>query len=276
MDLKLEGTVAIVTGASRGLGAAAAEALVAEGAHVVAAARSQDALDELAGRSGGRIHAVRCDMHDREEVAGLADVAVDRFGRLDCVVNNAGIAPAGTFLDQDPAVLADVVAVNVLAPAVLAQAAGRHFVAEGVAGSIINIGSTSSLKGKPLLAAYSASKGALARFTEALAAEWARYGIRVNMIAPVRLRHRGAGAGPGRREDAGRAPAEDTDAPHGRPRRVGTPGLLPGVATVGVRHRLLFRHRRRRGGQALSRRTRWGVRGGRSVRTASRSSEEVP
>ncbi len=184
MDLQLDGTVAIVTGASRGLGAAAATALVAEGARVVAAARSQDALDELARRSGGRICAVRCDMHDRDEVAGLVDAAVDRFGRLDCVVNNAGIAPAGTFLDQDPAVLADVVGVNVLAPAILSQAAGRHFVAEGTAGSIINVGSTSSLKGKPLLAAYSASKGALARFTEALAAEWARHNIRVNMIAP--------------------------------------------------------------------------------------------
>lgn len=184
MDLRLDGSVAIVTGASRGLGAAAAEALAAEGVRVVAAARSRDALDDLAGRSDGRIHAVRCDMRDRDEVAGLTDVAVDRFGRLDCVVNNAGIAPAGTFLDQDPAVLSDVVAVNVLAPAILSQAAGRHFVAGGVGGSIINIGSTSSLKGKPLLAAYSASKGALVRFTEALAAEWARYRIRVNMIAP--------------------------------------------------------------------------------------------
>lgn len=184
MDLQLEGTVAIVTGASRGLGAAAAEALVAEGVRVVAAARSQGALEDLAGRSGGRIHAARCDMHDHQELAGLVDVAVDRFGRLDCVVNNAGIAPAGTFLDQDPAVLSDVVAVNVLAPAVLSQAAGRHFVAAEVPGSIINVGSTSSLKGKPLLAAYSASKGALARFTEALAAEWARHDIRVNMIAP--------------------------------------------------------------------------------------------
>lgn len=184
MDLQLEGTVAIVTGASRGLGAAAALALAAEGAGVVAAARSRDALDRLAGRSDGRIHAVRCDMRHQDEVAGLTDVAVDRFGRLDCVVNNAGIAPAGTFLDQDPAVLSDTVAVNVLAPAILSQAAGRCFVAGGVGGSIINIGSTSSLKGKPLLAAYSASKGALVRFTEALAAEWARHRIRVNMIAP--------------------------------------------------------------------------------------------
>ena len=184
MDLQLEGTVAIVTGASRGLGASATEALVAEGVRVVAAARSLEALEELAGRSAGRICAVRCDMRDRDEVAGLADVAVDRFGRLDCVVNNAGIAPAGTFLEQDPAVLSDVVAVNLLAPAILAQAAGRRFVADGTAGSIINVGSTSSLKGKPLLAAYSASKGALVRLTEALAAEWARHDIRVNMIAP--------------------------------------------------------------------------------------------
>ena len=184
MDLQLEGSVAIVTGASRGLGRAAAGALVAEGARVVAAARSAGALDELAEGAGGSIHPVRCDMGDAGAVAELVDVAVERFGRLDCVVNNAGIAPAGAFLDQDPAVLSDVVAVNVLAPAILSQAAGRHFVQAGVAGSIINIGSTSSLKGKPLLAAYSASKGALVRLTEALAGEWARHDIRVNMIAP--------------------------------------------------------------------------------------------
>ena len=184
MDLQLEGSVAIVTGASRGLGRAAAGALVAEGARVVAAARSAGALDELAEEAGGSIHPVRCDMGDAGAVAELVDVAVERFGRLDCVVNNAGIAPAGAFLEQDPAVLSDVVAVNVLAPAILSQAAGRHFVQAGVAGSIINIGSTSSLKGKPLLAAYSASKGALVRLTEALAGEWARHDIRVNMIAP--------------------------------------------------------------------------------------------
>ena len=184
MDLQLEGSVAIVTGASRGLGRAAAGALVAEGARVVAAARSAGALDELADGAGGSIHPVRCDMGDAGAVAELVDVAVERFGRLDCVVNNAGIAPAGSFLEQDPAVLSDVVAVNVLAPAILSQAAGRHFVRAGVAGSIINIGSTSSLKGKPLLVAYSASKGALVRLTEALAGEWARHNIRVNMIAP--------------------------------------------------------------------------------------------
>ncbi len=184
MDLQLTGSVAIVTGASRGLGAAAALALAAEGVQVVAAARSEDALADLAEGSGGRIAPVRCDMHRSDEVAGLVDVALERFGRLDCVVNNAGIAPAGSFLEQDIGVLSDVLAVNLLAPAVLAQAAGRHFTAEARSGSIINVGSTSSLKGKPLLAAYSASKGGLARLTEALAAEWARHDIRVNLIAP--------------------------------------------------------------------------------------------
>lgn len=184
MDLQLTDTVAIVTGASRGLGRAAALALAAEGAGVLAAARTVEALETLADGSDGRIHPVRCDMRDPAQVAGLAEAALERFGRLDSVVNNAGIAPAGTFLEQDLEVLAEVIAVNVTGPAVLAQAAARHFTADGTAGSIINVGSTSSLKGKPLLAAYSASKGALVRLTEALAAEWARHDIRVNMIAP--------------------------------------------------------------------------------------------
>ncbi|MDE0195818.1 MAG: glucose 1-dehydrogenase [bacterium] len=184
MDLQLTDTVAVVTGASRGLGRAAAEALAAEGAVGVGAAPSPGAQEEQAAGAGGRIHPVRCDMRDAAAVAGLTEAALERFGRLDCVVNNAGIAPAGAFLDQDLEVLATVVAVNVTAPAVLSQAAARCFVASGRGGSILNIGSTSSLKGKPLLAAYSASKGALARLTEALAAEWARHGIRVNMVAP--------------------------------------------------------------------------------------------
>ncbi len=186
MDLRLEGTVAIVTGASRGLGEAAVEALVAEGASVVAAARTIADLERVAATSSApdRIHTVACDMLDRDAVAGLVDVAVERFGRLDCVVSNAGIAPAGNFVDQDLEVLDRVLQVNLVAPAVLARAAARHMIDAGHGGSIMTVASTSALKGKALLAAYSASKGGVVRLSEALATEWARYRIRVNVIAP--------------------------------------------------------------------------------------------
>ncbi len=188
MDFALDDSVVVVTGASRGLGMAAAEALASEGAKVLAAARSMDVLEALAAAHDGRIEPFRCDLRDGEAVAALVDAALERFGRLDCVVNNAGIVPGGDFLEQDEEVLADVFHVNVLAPALLARAAAAHFFDEGKPGSIINIGSTTGHRGKPLLAVYSASKGALLRLTEALSGEWARHRIRVNLVSPGAFR----------------------------------------------------------------------------------------
>lgn len=184
VDWGLDGHVTVVTGASRGLGEAAVRAMVAEGAKVVAAARSADALDALAGELGEAVAAVPCDMRDRDAVAGLVDEAVSRFGRLDSVVNNAGIAPASKFVDQPDDEFDEVLAVNLAAPAALARRAASHWIDACQPGSVINVASTSGLKGKPTLAAYSASKGGLLRLTEALAGEWARFNIRVNVIAP--------------------------------------------------------------------------------------------
>jgi 2-deoxy-D-gluconate 3-dehydrogenase len=183
VDLGLEETVAIVTGASRGLGRAAATALVAEGVRVLAVARDQSSLQALAQAHPGRLLAAPCDMRELEAVQALADLALERFGRLDVVVNNAGIAPAGAFIKQEWERWNETLAVNVTAPAVLAQAAGRVFI-EQRSGKVINVASTSGLRGKPILVSYSASKAALIRLTEALAAEWAPYGIQVNAIAP--------------------------------------------------------------------------------------------
>jgi 2-deoxy-D-gluconate 3-dehydrogenase len=122
-------------------------------------------------------------MKDEAAVAALATQAIQHFGQLDIVINNAGIAPAGFFLEQDEQVWDDVMAINVKAPAILARAAGRHMVAQG-SGKIINIASTSGILGKAMLVAYSSSKGALLQFTKALAAEWAAKGVQVNAIAP--------------------------------------------------------------------------------------------
>jgi 2-deoxy-D-gluconate 3-dehydrogenase len=183
VDLGLQDKVAIVTGASRGLGRAAAVALVEEGMRVLAVARDRSSLQALAEAHPGRVLAAPCDMRDVEAVHGLAELAHDRFGRLDVVVNNAGIAPAGKFIDQDWKRWNETLAVNVTAPAVLAQAAGVVFI-EQRSGKVINVASTSGLRGKPILVSYSASKAALIRMTEALAAEWAPFGIEVNAIAP--------------------------------------------------------------------------------------------
>lgn len=183
IDLQLDDKVGIVTGASRGLGRAAAVALAEQGVRVLATGRSRDDLRSLEAESGGAVVGHVCDMHDFDAVAALPQVALDAFGKLDIVVNNAGIAPAGKFLEQPLDIWHDVIAVNVTAPAVLARAAGEILVAQG-SGKIINIASTSGILGKPLLVAYSSSKGALIQFTKALAAEWAGAGVQVNAIAP--------------------------------------------------------------------------------------------
>jgi 2-deoxy-D-gluconate 3-dehydrogenase len=183
LDLGLEDSVAIVTGASRGLGRAAAVALLEQGVRVLAAARSMEELRRLEAEHGGDVRAVACDMLDAAAVAALPRQAIETFGRLDIVVNNAGIAPAGKFVEQSPEVWQRVMAVNFTAPAVLAQSAGRILLAQG-SGKIINIASTSGILGKATLVAYSASKGALLQFTKALAAEWAKNGVQVNAIAP--------------------------------------------------------------------------------------------
>lgn len=183
MDFELRGRTAIVTGASRGLGRAAVLALVAEGANVLGVARSTDALASLQEECGDQVAVATCDMLDLAQVAALPDQAVKAFGRLDIVVNNAGLAPAGAFTDQEDALWQEVFTVNVFAPVALARAAGAHFLAQG-SGKVINIASTSGILGKPTLVAYSSSKGAMVQMTKALAAEWARHGVQVNAIAP--------------------------------------------------------------------------------------------
>ena len=187
MDLGLRDTVVLVTGASRGLGAAIAVALAGEGASVVAVARSKDGLAEVAAQGAGRISVLEADMRDEVAVAGLADEVVARHGRFDGLVNNAGVSPAGKFVSQDPAVWKETLSVNVIAPMLLAQSAGRHMIAAG-GGRILNIASTTGVRGKPHLVAYSTSKGAVVRMTEALAAEWARHNVQVNCLAPGAFR----------------------------------------------------------------------------------------
>jgi 2-deoxy-D-gluconate 3-dehydrogenase len=183
MNFQLENKVAIVTGASRGLGMQAAQSLAAEGCKVLVAARTVDDLHKLESENPDLIRACPCDMKDIEAVKSLPASAIDAFGRLDIVVNNAGIAPAGSFLEQDDRVWDEVFAINVTAPAMLAKEAGKIMTQQG-SGKIINIASTSGILGKRLLVAYSSSKGAVLQFTKALAGELARKGIQVNAIAP--------------------------------------------------------------------------------------------
>lgn len=187
MDLQLRDQVILVTGASRGLGAEMALALAREGAHVVAAARSVDSLEAVAAQGGGRISIVEADMSDDASIKAVVPEVIARHGRIDGLINNAGIAPAGKFVSQDPEIWRQAMQVNVIAPMLLAQAAGAHMIAQG-SGRIVNVASTTGVRGKPFLVPYSTSKGAVVRFTEALAAEWAPKNVQVNCIAPGAFR----------------------------------------------------------------------------------------
>ncbi len=183
MNLDLEGRVAVVTGASRGLGKAAALALAAEGARVLAVARSEESLESLATETDGAAVAHVADMTDLPSIPSIIDKALEVFDKVDIVVNNAGIAPATPLLQQDLEEWQRTIDINLTAPVELAKEAVRHMKTRGE-GKIINIASTSGIRGKALLGGYSASKAGLIRLTEAAATEWSRYGIQVNAIAP--------------------------------------------------------------------------------------------
>ena len=182
----LEGRVAIVTGASSGLGARFARVLAGAGARVVLAARRRDRIEALAGELGAdRCLAVAVDVRDDGLLEGLVGAAVERFGRLDVMVNNAGIADPGRAEEEEPALFREVIDVNLSAVFSGCRAAARVMLPQG-GGSIVNIASALGLKGSWKIpnAGYAASKGGVVNLTRDLASQWAARGVRVNAIAP--------------------------------------------------------------------------------------------
>jgi len=185
-DFRLDGRVAIVTGASSGIGRRFAQILAEQGATVLAAARRVERLDDLAGTSD-RIHASGCDVADDAQLERLVERAVSDFGRVDVVVNNAGTTDAVTPAEhEDPAEFRRVVDVNMNACFVLSAAAARQMIVQEQGGAIVNISSVHGLVAAApnAQAAYAASKGGLVNLTRELAAQWAKHRIRVNAIAP--------------------------------------------------------------------------------------------
>jgi NAD(P)-dependent dehydrogenase (short-subunit alcohol dehydrogenase family) len=182
---RLDSKVALVTGASSGIGARFARVLDALGATVVVSARRTDRIEALAS-SLEHGDAIACDVSTRGASTVLVDAVVERHRGVDVVIANAGITETAPALREDVDRFAEVVAVDLVAPFELAQAAARHMRAVGRGGSIVNVASAAAFRSTPLIpqASYTASKTGLVGLTRELALQWARYGIRVNALCP--------------------------------------------------------------------------------------------
>lgn len=184
--MKLEGRVAVITGAAQGIGRACAERFLAEGAKVVIGDVNEARLLETAREIGPpeRVLAVVADVSRREEVEALVAKAVERFGGLDVMVNNAGICPIVPFLDVTEETYDRVLAVNLKGAFFSTQAAGRRMIAQGRGGVIVNMSSINSGLANPSVAPYAISKGGMNQVTGTAAVAFAPYGIRVAGVGP--------------------------------------------------------------------------------------------
>ena len=180
---RLDGKVALVTGASSGLGAHFAGVLAAQGARVAIAARRVDRLDALA-KTIGNAHAVEMDVTDAASVeAALTDIN-KALGRIDILINNAGVAAPADFLDTTEAQWSYQMSVNVDAVARVGRVTARAMVANGGGGAIVNTASVAGFLVSRAMSAYAVSKAAVVQLTKAMALELAPHRIRVNALAP--------------------------------------------------------------------------------------------
>ncbi len=185
-QFKLTGKVALITGASRGLGRAIAVGLAQAGAKVAAVSRNMELTEETANeirREGGEAVAIRADVKNAGDVKSMVDAVLKKFGRIDILVNNAGISIPKDTIDILPEEWDEVIDTNMKSVYLVCREAGRVMIGQK-SGKVINI---SSFLGRDSLASilhYGASKAAIMHMTKTLAIEWAPHGINVNCIAP--------------------------------------------------------------------------------------------
>ena len=180
----LSGRVALITGATGGIGAEIAKSLHGQGAEVILTGTRQGVLDDLASSLGGRCHAMTANLSDRDDVAGLADRAAEAAGKpVEILVNNAGITRDGLMMRMKDEDWDTVMEVNLTSAMILSRAVLRGMM-KNRWGRIIQMSSIVGYTGNPGQANYAASKAGMAGFTKALAAEVASRGITANLIAP--------------------------------------------------------------------------------------------
>lgn len=188
----LDGKVAIVTGAGRGLGKAIAKGLASSGAAVVVGARTLSEVEEVADQcriAGGRAVAVRADITERDDCDRLVDIAMSTFGGIDIAVCNAAAGVHGPAATICEAAWNKAMAISITGYFNVAQAAGREMIRRNTRGSIIAVSANSSVVGYAELTAAAAAKGAVDQMCRNLAVEWGEHGIRVNSINPGYTEH---------------------------------------------------------------------------------------
>jgi 2-hydroxycyclohexanecarboxyl-CoA dehydrogenase len=180
---KLDGKIALVTGAGQGIGRAIATKLAAEGADVVATDLNEATAKDTAAALGASALGLRADVTSRDSIAAMVDQAVARFGRIDVLVNNAGWDKVGPFLDSDPADWDRVIQINLYGVLNTSRAVMPVMVQQG-SGSVVNLASDAGRVGSSGEAVYSAAKGGVISFTKTMARELARHKITVNCVCP--------------------------------------------------------------------------------------------
>jgi NAD(P)-dependent dehydrogenase (short-subunit alcohol dehydrogenase family) len=179
VDLGLDGSVVLVTGGVRGVGAGISRAFLRAGATVVTCARRP--ADEAIEVDGRTVDFVECDVRDPEQVQAMIEGIVERHGRLDALVNNAGGSPSALAADASPRFHAKIVELNLLSPLLVAQAANAVMQKQDTGGAIVNISSVSGSRPSPGTAAYGAAKAGVDSLSQSLAVEWAPK-VRINSV----------------------------------------------------------------------------------------------
>ena len=183
---RLDGRVAIITGASKGIGASIAQTFAANGAKVVVSSRKQAAVDEVVAEiqaAGGEALAVAAHVGDTQALENLVKLSIEHYGRIDILVNNAATNPVFGPLEDSVDAMDKIMQINVKAPLELAKFALPYLKAQSNS-AIINISSVEAFIATEGLGCYSVSKAALNMLTKSMAKEWGKYGIRANAICP--------------------------------------------------------------------------------------------